>query len=936
MPKLSPFTLSIRYALFISLLLFLLLFGLATAYWIQFQQGMGRLKQASTRAFESEMAMMMEQDAETLVQMAALQLADPLYYLDFAKLYALLAPLKEAPGIRYIYVYDIEGKIVHDGRQAIPSYGQPVPDDLALEILRSKRKDHIKTKTELRMAIPITMGNVVIGGLLAGYSLERIEDSSAFMRRQLAAIQNEALGNSLLILVSTLLFLGFLGFGMAWLLANHLSRPIRRLVGMVRELGQAPMTVHFDPPRRNDELGQLGRAFVEMTADLRRTMVSKEFLHRIVNNLKESLFVTDSKGFIRFVNDEASRMTHYGPEDLIGRPIGHLIRTEDRCLTEGKWETSLIRHDGRIVPVAVRSSCNVQGGYIYVVEDISQQLRRERERRLAAKVYQGSAEGIVITDPQGYVLSANPATQGSLGFHSGELRGRHVAALCADDNIADQILSSVENGQRWEGEAWLRGKSGDSIPFWLTLSSLRERTGTITQYIAILLNLSERKAAERRIFQLAYYDPLTELPNRVLFQERLRQALVKAEVESRKVAVLFIDLDRFKIINDSYGHSAGDALLQSVALRLQDTLGDEDTLSRLGGDEFAIVLGNLQCPEEAESTAEKALEAFSQPFMIEKARLYTGASIGISFYPDDAVNADELLKHADLAMYQAKSHGLNCYRIYTREMKAAITEQALLENDLRQALDRNELELYYQPQWHLKEKVITGLEALVRWRHPERGWIPPSRFIPLAEECGLIARIGEWVMRTACLQMRHWQKVTERYCSIAVNISAYQFAHPDLVQWVETLLKETALLPEFLELELTETALMNHASETISVLRRLNNLGVQLAVDDFGTGHSSLNYLKRFPLHRLKIDRSFISHVTDDPNDAAIVKTIISLGHNLDLSVLAEGVETQRQADFLLRHGCYLAQGWLFSEALPARAVDSLLCSHGVRAPFHT
>ena len=931
-PRLPFSNLSTRFAFFISILFVVLLLGLTASYWFQFQQGMSRLKQASGKAIEVEMATFLEQQSDLLVQLAAEQLADPLYYFDFEKLYSLLTPFRQAPQVRYLYVYDAEGKIVHDGKRSIPAYGQPVPDDLAMQVLRSKHQEHILTATELRMAIPITMGDVVIGGLLAGFSLDRIQDSSALMHRQLSTIQDEVLNNSLVILALTLLFLCVLGLGMAWLLANHLSQPIRRLAIMARELGQAPMSVDFDPPTRNDELGQLGRAFAEMTDNLRRTMVSRDFLNRIVDNLKESLFVTDAKGHIRFVNREASRMSGYMLHDLIGRPVAHLVRLEGQALVEGKWEATLIRCDGSTCPVAIRCSSDAGEGYICVVEDISQQLRHHRERRLAAKVYQGSSEGIVIMDSRGTILSANPATLESLGLQSHELRGRRLADLCIDEGVASQIQSSLEGGQRWEGEAWIRGKSSEMIPFWLNLSSIRERSGVITYYIAILLNLRERKEAEQKIFQLAYFDPLTQLPNRVQFQERLQQTMVLAESGAHRMAVLFLDLDRFKIINDTYGHAAGDALLQAVAKRLQGLLRSEDTLARLGGDEFAIILGYLKQSEEAVTVAKKVIEAYARPFVIENFQMYTGASIGISVFPDDACDCTELLKHADLAMYQAKSQGCNLYRLYSKELNATITEHALLENDLRLALERNELELYYQPQWHLQDNMIIGLEALLRWHHPDRGWVSPSVFVPLAEECGLISRIGEWVLRTACRQMRHWQRSTGVYCLIAVNISALQFKHPALLRWIEELLQETALLPEFLELELTETTLMTHANETIDILQRLNQLGVQLAVDDFGTGHSSLNYLKRFPLHRLKIDRGFIRHVTDDPNDAAIVKTIIHLGHNLGLSVLAEGVETQSQVDFLLRHGCHLAQGWRFSKALPASEIECLLRSHGGRA----
>ena len=919
--------LGLRYALLIYGLLILLLLGLMAAFWWQYRHSMARVRQTGVQVVTGVTEELLKQQVTMLMQATARQLTNPLYYTDYSGLHRRLRFLVQSPQIRFVYVYDLQGRILHDGDRSVPRYGEPVPYALARSALRTGRLRFAKERKTLLAAVPITMGDTPIGGLLVGFALDSLQSAQAAIQQALSQVQAEVERSGLMIFVVSSAGISLLGLALASLLGRHLSYPIQQLIHQAQNLGN-PRANAVPAVSRNDELGKLSQVLVEIAARLHQTTVSRDYLERIVDNLSEALLVVNPAGRITFFNRRATELTGYRPEQLQNLPLIEVLEGEDSRQSERR-EGWLKRSDGSIVPVALRSSPHPDEGFIHVIEDLSRQRRYDEEQRLAARVYRDSPQGILIADARGAILSANPAVLSCLGFRgSSQLKGRLLAGLSEDTGISHRLQQCIDQGERWQGEIAIRDRHGQVLPFWMTMSAVRDPHGVITHFIAILLDLRERKETERRIYQLAYFDPLTRLPNRLLFQDRLHQALLVAEREHHMVALLFMDLDRFKVINDSHGHAVGDALLQAVATRLQRQVRREDTLARLGGDEFAVILRHVRHADEAAQVAEKLLKAFTEPFELDGYRFYTGASIGISLYPGDARDSGDLLKHADSAMYQAKNEGHNLYRFFTPELNAAIAEQAELEHDLRQALAAHALEVHYQPQWDLHTGRIVGLEALVRWRHPSRGWVAPDRFIPLAEESGLIERLGQWVLRTACRQMHHWQRTLGVDCRIAVNISACQFRHPQLAEQISALLAETGLSPALLELELTETVLMDHGRETVSILKRLSDLGIQLAVDDFGTGHSSLGYLKRFPLHRLKIDRTFVRHVTEDNDDAAIVKAIITLADTLGLAVIAEGVETDAQAKFLLRHGCYLAQGWLFAKALPAGEAERLLRRH--------
>jgi diguanylate cyclase (GGDEF)-like protein/PAS domain S-box-containing protein len=437
-------------------------------------------------------------------------------------------------------------------------------------------------------------------------------------------------------------------------------------------------------------------------------------------------------------------------------------------------------------------------------------------------------------------------------------------------------------------------------------------------------DITERKRAEEKLRYMAHHDPLTLLPNRTLLHDRLSQMLIQAQRTGKLVALLFIDLDRFKAINDSLGHAVGDELLKAVATRLTGCVRESDTVARWGGDEFTIILTNIKEPLGAAKISEKILEALSRPFILGP-ELYVTASIGITLYPSDGEDANSLFRNADAAMYRAKEHGKNRYDFYTAEMNSAAMERLAMENNLRHALERQELSLHYQPQIDLNSGCIIGVEALARWQTEDQEWISPAKFIPIAEETGLIGPIGEWVLKVACAQNQVWQEAGLPPIRMVVNLSGRQFKDKQLIETIRRILKETGLSPLYLGLELTETVIMQNAEATISALQELTQMGIQISVDDFGTGYSSLSYLKRFPLHILKIDPSFVREITLHSADAAIATSIVTLAHSLKLKVMAEGVETEAELSFLRRLGCDEMQGYYFSKPLPAEAMTALL-----------
>jgi len=536
----------------------------------------------------------------------------------------------------------------------------------------------------------------------------------------------------------------------------------------------------------------------------------------------------------------------------------------------------------------------------------------------------------MITDVKGRILAVNPAFSTVTGYDSAEMIGKNPRILKSGKHSSSfykKLWLGLKKGGFWQGEICNKKKNGDLYTEFLTITGVKKKNGKITHYLSLFNDITKRKQAEETIRHMAYYDPLTDLPNRTLFGDRLKQALAQSQRSKQMLAVLFLDMDRIKVVNDTLGHDIGDKLLKGVARRLKKTLREADTVARLGGDEFMILLPGMEHAEDITKIAEKIMQVLHPPFQVGKHELYMTASIGISVFPFDGKDSETLTKNADAAMYRAKKMGRNNYQIFTPSMEQEVFEQLSMGNNLRRALDIGEFEVHYQPQIDISNGNIVGTEALLRWNHPKFGIIPPSKFIKWAEDTGLIVPIGEWVLRDACRQNKHWQNDGHKVLRVAVNLSARQFKQENLVDMIERVLKETALSPLSLELELTESVLMEDPRAAIEVSHQLRSMGIRFSIDDFGTGYSSLDYLKRLPVNNLKMDQSFVQDLVSNPSDRAIAKAVIALGHGLNLAVIAEGVETELQRDLLKSYECDFMQGFLFSKPVPPAVFEQLLKS---------
>jgi diguanylate cyclase (GGDEF)-like protein/PAS domain S-box-containing protein len=576
-----------------------------------------------------------------------------------------------------------------------------------------------------------------------------------------------------------------------------------------------------------------------------------------------------------------------------------------------------LQRDGKTVQLAI-------------TRDITGRKQSEEALRIAATAFE-SQQGITVTNAQGVILQVNKAFCAITGYSAAEAvgqtpgilkSGRHDGAYYAAMNQA------LETTGVWQGEIWNRRKDGKVYPEWLNISAVKDDGGVTTHFVGIFTDISQRKADEEQIEALAFYDPLTQLPNRRLLLDRLEQALHTGTRHSRQSALLFIDLDNFKTLNDTLGHYQGDLLLAQVATRLKTCVRDGDTVARLGSDEFVVMLEDLsknleEAANQAEAAAEKVLAALAQDFLLDSGVHHNTTSIGITLFGGThSERSDEPLKRAELAMFQAKAAGRNTLRFFDPQMQAKVSARAALEADLREALSAKQFALHYQAQV-VGGGRVTGVEALLRWQHPQRGMVPPAQFIPLAEETGLILPIGQWVLETACMQLTTW--ATDHalcHLTMAVNVSAHQFRQADFVESVLATLARTGATPKLLKLELTESMLVDDVQAIIAKMGVLKAHGVGFSLDDFGTGYSSLAYLKRLPLDQLKIDQGFVRNIVTDANDAAIAKMVVVLAESLGLSVIAEGVELQAQADYLAHLGCHAYQGYLFSRPLPLTALE--------------
>ena len=658
-------------------------------------------------------------------------------------------------------------------------------------------------------------------------------------------------------------------------------------------------------------------------------------LDAILNALPIHIFKENRQGMLVYANRAFAMLTGFLPRELAGRssveirsrlglPQEMTIEEGFECTVHAQSRARTLQ--GKRLPLYAAEG--VHSGDCFMAIDVTDQLVSEQQLRLAAQVFDSASEGIAMADVEGRIIAVNPAFSRITGYEADEALGNTSEMFChleASSVLGLQILDSLRRDGRWQGELPGRRKSGDLYPAWGSLSAVRDENGEATHYVAIFSDFTARKEVEGRLQFLAQRDPLTLLHNRSALQEKLVQAVQQAALRSTRLALFFIDLDRFKVINDSLGHAIGDELLQVVALRLGYCLKRHDFIARFGGDEFTVLIEDA--PEDAELSviAERIISEVGRSCIVRGHELFVTCSIGVSRFPLDARDATALMRMADMAMYQAKEQGKNTYKLHANDMSEQVSERRQLEGRLRNALVRNQFVLHYQPLYDLAGEDYYGVEALVRWQHPQLGMVPPASFIPLAEESGLIEPLGSWVIHEACRQLRAWLDDGIDPHRVSVNISPRQFQRTHLVSIVQNALDQAGLEPERLTLEITESIIMQNPDEARAILSELREMGVRVAIDDFGSGYSSLAYLKLFPLDTLKIDRAFIAPLPDDQDSAAIVEAVVAMSRKLKLAVVAEGVETSGQSAFLRGIGCDVAQGFLYSPPLPADQLPTAL-----------
>jgi diguanylate cyclase (GGDEF)-like protein/PAS domain S-box-containing protein len=647
------------------------------------------------------------------------------------------------------------------------------------------------------------------------------------------------------------------------------------------------------------------------------------------------------------VNEAYERMLGYRRQDVIGRcalDLGvwvdglerqALVRQVQRDGRIEGFEVRLRRASGEIIVVrmsAERIVLKERPHLVIVMRDVTQEKQQQDSLRLAARVFESTAEGILITDPAERIVAVNRAFCEMTGYSESEVRGQRPSLLAAerhDERFFAQMWESLHRSGRWQGEMWNRAKSGEVRPCLLTISALKDEQGGVLNYIGVMRDISNIKQSQEQLEFLANYDPLTGLGNRNLFLSHLKTGIERAARHERKLALIFIDLDNFKVINDTLGHDVGDVLLTEVARRLKGAVRQEDVVCRLGGDEFTVYVEDFDDPQSLTSTAQRLVQAVSEAYQISGHDIFVTASVGISIYPNDGATISELVKNADTAMYKVKEQGRNGFQFFKEDMNARAFERLVFVSGLRRALERSEFRVAYQPQVDLRDGRPRGAECLLRWNHPDLGEVSPGSFIPVAEETGLIVPIGGWVLQRVCRQLHDWGGRIGGRASI--NVSARQFRQPELVEAIRRSVSEAGIRPELLGIELTESALIDDPEKAAVTLGLLKDMGLTVSIDDFGTGYSSLSYLKRFPIDCLKIDRTFVRDIATDPDDAAIVTAIITMAQSLKLDVVAEGVETQEQVDFLRARGCAAAQGYYFSRPLPADRLEEWLSERARR-----
>jgi diguanylate cyclase (GGDEF)-like protein/PAS domain S-box-containing protein len=660
-------------------------------------------------------------------------------------------------------------------------------------------------------------------------------------------------------------------------------------------------------------------------------------LLELADLLNDSVIVVDGRNLVIYLNRAAERLFGFRRSAVMGRPILRLIAQATHGDARPGHAVALmeaqgVRKDGTVFSLEGTVTALKQTTdccRVYVVRDATDGGGAVESAKLASLVYHNTSEGMLVMDSTGIILDVNPAFVRLRGYVPAEAVGRHIRSLNSahhDRDFYRAIWRAVMNNGSWQGEHWGQHKNGEVYPEWLSINTILKKDGTVFRRVMIFSNITEIKRAEAIIWKQANFDRLTELPNRQMFHLRLDQSIKKAQDHGSKFALMFLDLDRFKEINDTLGHAMGDILLKQAARRLSLCVRQSDTVARLGGDEFTVLLDDLRETSDALKVARSILHRMSEPFLLGMETVYISTSIGITFYPDDSTSIETLLNNADQAMYVAKRQGRNRYSYFTPSMQEEAQTRMRLANDLHIALMNDEFSLEYQPIVDLATGAVVKAEALLRWHHPQRGLVPPEEFIPLAEETGLVTSIGDWVFRAAVRQAAYWRQAYTPDFQISVNTSPVQFRNEgiDLSSWLNCL-REEGVPGSGLVIEITEGILLDANAANNDQLAAFRQAGIQVSLDDFGTGYSSLSYLRKFNIDYLKIDQSFISNLDTSANDRALCETIIVMAHKLGLKVVAEGVETQEQYDVLMSAGCDYGQGYLFSRPVPPQQFEMLL-----------
>ncbi|OGT20635.1 MAG: hypothetical protein A2342_04215, partial [Gallionellales bacterium RIFOXYB12_FULL_54_9] len=872
----------------------------------------------------------------------ALELAQALAYSssswvlanDVAGLQEVLKGAAHATDIKFAVVLSPQGEVMASTR---PEYiGQVFSDALSQRLLAMSPERHILIDADnlIDVAVPVKSADRLIGWV-------RVELSRETANANLHAIAAAGLGIAVFFVLMIALI--------ASALARGLTAGLARLARVADEAERGHEFQRKDI-LREDEIGILARHLYLMldtvNEEKRANLESEARLRTILDSVDAYIYLKDGQGNYLFANRAVRELWHAGMDEIIGfgdekffdaATAANLRCNDSRVLQEGATlrteEVNTVEATGKTyVYQSTKLPLRAEDGRIYALcgisVDITELKQTEADLRIAATAFE-SQEGMLVTDADSRILRVNRAFTGISGYEAEEAIGKTPSMLKSgrhDADFYDAMWKDLNQTGGWEGEIWNRRKNGEIHPEHLTITSVKDKTGLVSNYVATLTDITKSKRDEENIRNLAFYDSLTGLPNRRLLMDRLNQALVSRARSGRQGALLFIDLDNFKTLNDTLGHETGDRLLQQVALRLESCVREGDTVARLGGDEFVVMLENLgeqavEAAAQTEAIGVKILANLNVPYQLATHEHHSTPSIGATLFDDHKQGAENLLRQADIAMYQAKKAGRNTLRFFDPQMQDAINQRAALEVELRSALESSQFELYYQIQvdklYHMK-----GAEALIRWLHPEHGLITPDRFIPLAEESGLILPLGNWVLETACAQIHAWQQsVQTRDLVLAINVSARQFRQANFVAQVRAAVEHHAIDPIKLKLELTESMLLENIEDTIASMKALKSIGVQFSLDDFGTGYSSLQYLKRLPLDQLKIDQSFVRDIVADGSDQAIVRTIIAMAHSLNLKVIAEGVETEVQRQCLLSMGCTHFQGYLFGKPVPVSAL---------------